>query len=136
VPAQFLNAAAPGLILPRGEQYWTSPDMYDYTYAKPSYTRSEAAMMFFGRSARWLKAHILDANTEIIEGLELARDGRGRKYKLFHIEVIAHGLVQRRIIDGRQFLDVIAMLKLQACLWGYRSQIEALERRASREREL
>ena len=102
-------------------------------------------MFFFGRSARWFKQHVLDQNpndrrervpAEVIHGLDLARDGRGRKYKLFHIEVIANELAQRRIIDGRQFMYCIEMLRIQACLWGFNEIIEDLSRRAAPEREL
>lgn len=134
---EFLNAAAPGLVLPRGERYWTSLEMFDYRYVRPTYTPREVSRMFFGRGARWFKAHVLDYGNDMIAGWDIPRDGRGgRRYKLHHVEVIANGLIARHVIDGRQFMWTIEMLKIQARMWGYHEQIEELERRAASERDV
>jgi hypothetical protein len=84
---------------------------------KPSFGAQEAAKIFFGKGADWLRWRYRPA-TEHPDGyfvlgdkiLEPKRTESGQRYyTLADIERMAHALAQNDAIDGRQVMSTIAV---------------------------
>lgn len=87
----------------------------------PVFNVSEAAKVFFGKSAHWLRWQeergklVLDGNA-----VGTRRTGsQARIYTLSDIEEVAHALAQNGGIDGTQLNLTIRMVELSARVWRY-----------------
>lgn len=92
---------------------------------KPSFAAKEAAGVFFGKSADWLRWRYLPA-TDYPDGyfvlgnriLEPKRSESGQRYyTLADIERMAHALAQNDAIDGPQVINTIGIALLVARAW-------------------
>ncbi len=84
----------------------------------PTFTVSEVAKMFFGKSTHWvrlLEPFILDEE----EVANRRTDQGARYYTLGDIELMAHALAQQRRIDAIKLNDALVMLHTSGRIWGY-----------------
>lgn len=124
------NAADPEVRLPPGRLYWSDPSMVNPKKGTPTYSMSEVAKFFFGRSYIWLRNQMRWYHPEIDELLNLPRPHGGTRFRLYDVEVLAGMLVERRIIEGERYLIAVSLVRLQAIQFGFGDQIRALMREA------
>lgn len=113
-----LIISRPDLILPPGKDYFTTPAMYDPARHRPAFRPIEVAKIFFGMSRSWLDLH-LDKGYQV-EGrpFSLPRTPAGHQYfRLYDIEVFAHLLAERRVIQAGRLERVITLVKTVAELY-------------------
>lgn len=90
---------------------------------EPTFTVSEAAKVFFGMSAAWLRwrdkegAFVLNGKKVGQTRIKQANDRR--VYTLSDIELIVHALGQRDMLDGRRVALALRVVKSLAQLYGY-----------------
>jgi hypothetical protein len=91
------------------------------TSAKPLYSVSTMAQVFFARSShwvRWLEAEgmlVLDGEPLI----PVRTDSNARKYDLALIEKIAHALASNKKIEISQLRHALTIVKTQAQMYNY-----------------
>lgn len=111
-------------------EHWIGPDPYavidttlylegpiwcdvETVEAGPWYTVGEASKFFFARSSHWMRRCERQIEVDRVRGSR-------RRYNLADIERIAFALAQRRLIDGRRFMLVLLLVKLEAQLHGHK----------------
>ncbi len=130
---------------PGGREYWLTDDMMPTTRlneVKPSFKIAEVAMVFFARSADWLRW--LGAQQEKEGGvlelkgkpLEVQRTTAGsRTYTLVDVERLAHALLENHKIDGTQFLTTINIIRWMAYNYRILSERDMMSTSPSRNGE-
>lgn len=90
------------------------------TEYRPVYTVGEIGKVFFHRSGHWVRwregqgAFVLDG-----EGSGMRTKHGARFYRLIDIEHMAHALASSNLIDARDLLLVLNVVRAQAMLYGY-----------------
>jgi hypothetical protein len=108
-----------GLLVPTDRPYWTSPEMFNQRYGRPSFTKREVAQ-FFGRSVTWLVHFALDHVDEEIGPVEPLKTSGGRKrWTLHQIELLAHLNLRAHQITVDHFSHIINIIKSTATMYGY-----------------
>lgn len=118
---QPLIMADPELVTPPDRPFWTEPWMVDDKKLWPTYSSSEVAHCFFGRSTVWL-AHRLCAGHHVTDEYTVdppRRTSGYRAYRLYDIETMAHAFAGHRAISVQRLEQSIRMVRLSARMHGY-----------------
>lgn len=88
--------------------------------AEPTFSVSEAAKVFFGKSSHWMRWRE-ESGHFVLDGqpIEVPRTEQGaRVYTLPVIERLAHGLAQQGAISGAQLANILMVIESIAKVWG------------------
>lgn len=117
--------SASGSLVPEDRDWWTTPEMINPRYHRPSFITREVTHCFFGRSTVWLKnllyarfgtSELDDVNADIAPPRTPAGH---RRWRLYDIERLARYLLEIEGIDPGQFGLTIGVLKRVAVMHGY-----------------
>lgn len=89
--------------------------------AGPTFTVSEAAKVFFGRTSHWIRLNEANGNLAL-DGVAVgsARTSSGaRVYTLADIELMAHALMSHHTISGAQLNNALLVVSTIARIWAY-----------------
>jgi hypothetical protein len=123
--APFAEDAFVDLVTPDGRLLWTGPEMYDTATGRPHYTTVQVAKFFFGKGQRWVYKYLLEdpvmSHPQIGE-LDLMRTPtvqQARRWRLYDVELWAHLLAARGVLNGVELARTIRLVKISAEMWGY-----------------
>lgn len=104
---------------------WTNETMVGMD-GEPSWFTSDVARFFFGRDPRWLRWCLAIGGTTF-DGMPIKiprSRGQYRRWRLYDIERLAHGLAQHGHIQVTQLVRVIEIIKLVAQNYHYIKPVE------------
>lgn len=87
----------------------------------PTFTVTEMAKVFFGRSSHWVRLHESEGKL-VLDGSPVGArrtQAGARVYNLADVEQISHALAQQGEISGRQLNDALLIVSTMARVWNY-----------------
>jgi len=116
---QPLILAQVDLRTPDGQDFWTTPEMWDPVHHYPTFAVHEVAKCFFGMSPGWLRSHLRSTTSTLLDEesvFPLRTTSGARMFRLWDIERLAHAFAVNRVITGRQLELTVMMVKTAARL--------------------
>lgn len=92
------------------------------TSGGPQFSVGEVGRFFFARTSHWMR-WVERGNKLVLDGTAVAQqrsDAGSRKYTLTDVEQAAHALATNRTISGAQLRLALALVAIQAELYGYK----------------
>lgn len=92
------------------------------TSKEPLYSVGEVGKVFFNRTSHWVR-WVEREGKLVLDGKPVAQErsaAGSRKYTLWDVEQMAHALAQNEVINGAQLRLALALVSIQAELYGYK----------------
>lgn len=123
-------ATAPGLTLPRGRAFWTTPEM-----VPPGLRRAVVTEVFFDRKPSWLKnvRYRHSIGDELLGPVQWNNDRPigARLYSLHNVERLIHVLLDREAVTGTQAAHALGVVLAVGRVYGHGPAFDAIAREAA-----